>query len=113
MLTYQIKNQRVAHKSRLPSHIGNLSNSLFDSKEAIFERHSKKCYFKTGDMVVFKKPRRNKVIGTITHIEEDFTKVSWMNGGNTPAILTVQLADKGNQKGIVVKAPLKSIIFHN
>lgn len=109
MLSYQIKNPAGQPKHRVPPHIGGDTN--FDSKESIFERHLGKCFFKAGDEVQFKKPRRNKVVGTVMHVENDFSKVTWTNGGRVPAIVTVKIADKGAQKGVTVKAPIKSIIF--
>lgn len=109
MLCYQIKNPKVQHNSRRPPHIE--GDSLIDSKETIFNNHLSKCFFSIGDEVQFKKPRRNKVVGTVMHIENEFSKVTWTNGGRVPAIITVKIADKVHQKGLTVKTPVKSLIF--
>lgn len=109
MLSYQIKNPRERHKRQVPPYI-QLKND-FDTKPAIFERHLNTCHFAVGDEVQFKKPQRNKVLGTIMHIESDITKVSWINSGRIPALITIKIANKGYKKGATVKTHVKSIVL--
>lgn len=111
MLSYHIKNPPgVRKKAGIPSHIE--SAMLFDSKEEVFNRHYGKCFFKINDRVQFKKPKRNRIHGTITYIESNLKNVTWTNGGRSPAIVTVKLdPSAANPKGLTVKTAIKSIIF--
>lgn len=56
-----------------------------------FNRHRKRCIFKVGDSVRFKKPRKNPIRGVIEHIEEDLSKVTWSNGGTVPNYISIRV----------------------
>jgi len=59
--------------------------------------------FSIGDKVIFKKPRRNPIVGTITDVELDDTRVVFE--GNTPVPITVAYMDKKGSMVEVLTAP--------
>ena len=78
-------NQNQAPPVTLPPNAGS---------EAILAHHLKRNVFKVGDAVVFKKPRRNRVYGAITHIETDPELVTWSKGKTVPNFITVRIETK-------------------
>ena len=83
MLIYQIKGPKVQHEP--PT-----GPEAFVSKQAILERQLEKSFFKVGDWVKFKKPKKNPIYGTIIHIEDDHEKVTWTRGGLVPNNITIE-----------------------
>lgn len=71
-----------------------------EQKQEIFDKHFGKCYLKVGDKVCFKKPRRNKIRGTIDHIETDVRKIYWSEGGETPRYIRVRIEKIDKETGI-------------
>ena len=83
MYTYTIQSQQP----RLVSSKG--ESSLF-TKEEILIRHLTKCIFQVGDMVCFKRPKKNPVYGTIEEVRTDPDKIYWTHGGVSPCFLIVR-----------------------
>lgn len=81
MLTYQIH------------HAKGLAKSSYKTKQTILEAALRRSFFKVGDRVKFKKPKRSPIYGTITHIEEAWDLVTWTNGGIHPCNITVLVED--------------------
>lgn len=46
---------------------------------------------------MFKKPRRNRVYGTITHIEEEAGLCTWTHKGEVPNYITIKLDERNGQ----------------
>ncbi len=93
-MTYQIKSHRETANN-------------FLTKQHILQSQLERCFFKIGDKVKFKKPRRNPIYGTITHIEECWDLVTWTHGGMLPNNISI------NVEGVptTVKTNMKRIIF--
>ena len=64
------------------------------SKENIFQRHLNRCFFKEGEEVCFKKPRRNPTRGIVLKILKDFSQVTWTQGGAIPNYIQLAVEDK-------------------
>lgn len=62
----------------------------------------RRCFLKEGDKIVFKKPRKNKVTGTVVHIERDLDKVIWGSKDRIPFYISV--ATERHVNGKVLKA---------
>lgn len=99
MLTYQIK----SHKEPV---------NIFVSKLEIMEKQLNNCHFKVGDRVRFKKPKRNPVYGSITHIEECWDLVTWTHGGLIPCNISITIEPSAGKeiKSFNVKTNMKRII---
>lgn len=113
MLTYQIKSTLAQHRRV----IGKKCEE-FLSKEAILKRNLEKTWLAVGDIVRFKKPRRNPVMGVIVHIEDDHDRVTFSNGGTQAMNISVkvdkfQAVDGGLVKygEQIVKTNVKKLVF--
>jgi hypothetical protein len=60
-----------------------------NSRRESFDRHFARCTFKEGDVVVFKKPKRNKITGHIDTIINDFRAVEHWGEGGVPRYIEV------------------------
>ncbi len=102
MLTYQIRSPKAAR---------NGNDLPFLDKKAILDRHLDKSWFSVGDRVKFKRPKRSPTKGTITHIEKDWSQVTWTNGGLVPNNISILVdATKGIKPNTTVKTSVKKII---
>jgi hypothetical protein len=72
-----------------------------ETRQECFDRHYSKCIFKVGDRITFKKPKRNKVRGTIEYIEIDVDKMHWSEGGEVPRYVKVKVDLVNKETGLV------------
>lgn len=100
MLRYKIRNPKAAPRKEN-------STDPFLSKQSILGRHITKCFFKPGDRIRLKKPKRNPVYGTLVDCIDDADKVEWR--GNTPLFLVVDLEKVDKQTGVVYGAEIKTV----
>lgn len=110
MLSYRIPK----HKERTkPAHIP--VNVPPSTRRQILEDQLKRCIFKVGDRVKFKKPRRNPVYGEITAIDDDVDNVTFSSGGVPMNIhVKIPLRDKANglQYGYqIVRTNMKKLMW--
>lgn len=54
-----------------------LSDTERESRKDAFDRHYARCFLKAGDRVVFKKPKKNKVYGSVDYIETNIDQMFW------------------------------------
>lgn len=95
MLTYSIKkNKSIPQKLRKSASIAGPTQTVYprnETREECFARHFAKNIYKLGDRVAFKKPRRNKIRGSIIGVETDVNKMHWSEGGAVPRFLRVKV----------------------
>jgi signal peptidase I len=66
-----------------------------EDQQSSFDRHFARCFLTAGDRVVFKKPKKKRIYGTVEHVETDLTKV-FFSDANVPRYIRVRI-DKINQ----------------
>ena len=57
----------------------------------ILKRNLEKTLFQVGDIVKWKKPRRNAPQGVIVDIQTKEEEVTWTNGGTMPLNIVVEV----------------------
>jgi hypothetical protein len=62
---------------------------------------------KVGDKVRFKKPKKHKIYGVITQIDENIDDVTWTQNGMVPNYIHVEIA-QSNKRGEIKKQLLKT-----
>ncbi len=92
MLTHSIKKQYPI-KSTRKEILGKppTKTNFGETPTEVFERHFIRCLFKEGDHVVFKKPRRRRIHGVVTHIETDINKMQWVAEATVPRYIKVRV----------------------
>ena len=81
------------------------SNGEFLSREQVLDRNLARTFFKVGDVVRFKKPRKPVVSGTIVDIQEKVGEITWGHGGLVPMNIIVEV------NGTRVKTNVKRLCF--
>jgi len=95
LYVYQIRSQQAPPKA----YVGQAVLNNLITYDKILQVHLEKFpRFKAGDRVRFKKPKRNPIHGTITHVERDWRKVRFTHG--VPNFLTVHLDSKNVINGV-------------
>lgn len=67
----------LTHRIRVAAPPRRLSKTSLSDKEHILSANINKCWFKVGDRVKFKKPKRNPIYGTIVAIQDKVDEVVW------------------------------------
>jgi hypothetical protein len=73
------------------------------SQEQILTHRLSRNLFKVGDRVAFKKPKRNKIRGTIDHIAFDVKECFWTDGGTVPRYIRVAIPEIDKDTGEILK----------
>lgn len=101
MLYYEINQlSRTVQRTEIPL--------LGETQEDCFNRHIKRCTFNVGSLVRFKKPRKNPVRGTVTHIENDLSKITWTHNGTVPNYISVEVKTINKRTGVSVTSTVKT-----
>ncbi len=111
MLTYEIRKSKAPPKPRLPPANGSV---ISGSRKEILERNLRANWFRVGDVVRFKKPRRNPIFGTIVEIVENPDECTWASSG-VPMNIVLEIPKKtpdGVAYGVErVKTNVKKLMY--
>jgi hypothetical protein len=109
LLTYRIS------KSKAPRRVGQAVKTFnYEDKEKLLHSNLNKTFFRVGDIVRFKKPRRNPLVGTVIEIQSKVSEVTWVNGGTSPMNIILEVVKGSNgatPKTERVKTNVKKLLF--
>lgn len=71
-----------------------------ETKQESFDRHFVRCFLQVGDRVVFKKPKRRRIYGTVDYIERNIDQMFWSDGGQ-PKYLRIAVENKDDKGEIL------------
>lgn len=97
--------QLVGHNTPTP-----FTDITPEIKKKVLSDALERCFFKKGDHVTFKKPKRNRIRGVIRDLETDPQKVSWAYG--KPLYMIVDVTDSSG-KITTYHTYDKKVIFTN
>ena len=86
------------------------------SREEVLRRNIAKIWFKIGDRVKFKKPRRPGIYGTVVDIVTDINQVTWSKGHLIPMNIVVEVDKIDKVNGNIfgkdrVKTNIKKLVW--
>jgi len=109
LLTYRISKFKVPRKVGAP-----VKSFNSEDKEKLLHANLNKTFFRVGDTVKFKKPRRNPLVGVVVGIQTKVDEVTWVNGGTSPMNIIVEVVKGSNgatPKTERVKTNVKKLLF--
>ena len=116
-MTYSIQKHKAPRKAKVARQVSRNASLTLAQLEAIVSSNLRRCPFKAGDWVKFKKPTKPIVFGQIIDIQEDVHKISWGNGGDVPMNVVIELVKSDPANGLIygterVKTNMKKITFY-
>lgn len=108
MYAYKIPNPKGTPKAQRPA-LDDSKPETFTDPQSILNRHLGKCYFKVGDSVKLKRPKRPRREGVIKSVCTDAFECAWSHGDKVPLFITLEIKIPG---GVETKqVGVKQIIF--
>jgi hypothetical protein len=95
MITYEIRKKRTLSQTkkqgnhRIPLTVVTTKATPAE-QQALFNKHYCRFWGNVGDLVVFKRPKRNKPKWRVIHIEQNCDDVTWTNGGTIPNYIKLE-----------------------
>lgn len=111
MLTYHVASIKAPRKGAPVS-----VTMDYMSREEVLQRNLDKTWFKIGDRVKFKKPRRPGIYGTVVDIITDINQVTWSKGHLIPMNIVVEVDKIDKANGTIfgkdrVKTNIKKLVW--